>query len=141
MTTPMALDPSTRRVPTRRRLMAWAVTATATVALRSLRLHRIERLTRWANCRARPAATVREVLELLDAIDRTSRWLPARVACLERSLAVVLWCGLHRRAVCWRMGVRTPPFAAHAWVEVAGQPVGELVSVQSYLPILTIDAP
>lgn len=139
MTTPMAIDPSARKAPTRRRAVAWAVLATITVALRALRLHRIEHLARLLNRRATRGATVREVTDLLAAIDQASDWLPNRVACLERSLAVVLWCGLRRRSVCWRLGVRTPPFAAHAWVEIAGHPVGELVPVQSYLPILTID--
>ncbi|MGH3802628.1 MAG: lasso peptide biosynthesis B2 protein, partial [Pseudonocardiaceae bacterium] len=69
------------------------------------------------------------------------RWLPARVACLERSLVVVLWCGLRRRSVCWRIGVRTPPLTVHSWIEAAGQPVGELVPIHSYLPILTIGQP
>jgi hypothetical protein len=37
--------------------------------------------------------------------------------------------------------VRTPPFTAHSWIEAAGQPVGELVSVGSYQPILSIGPP
>ncbi len=78
---------------------------------------------------------------MLAAIDRAGRWLPARVACLERSLAVVLWCGVRRRSTCWRIGVRTPPFTAHSWIEADGQPVGELVLVHSYQPILSIGRP
>lgn len=78
---------------------------------------------------------------MLDAIDLAASWIPVRVACLERSLAALALCGLHRRSVRWCMGVRTPPFAAHAWIEVAGTPVGELVAVSSYLPILTIETP
>lgn len=141
MTTPMAVDPAIRKAPIRRRAAAWAVLAAVTLALRALRFHRVERVARLLNRRATRGATVRDVTEALDAIDQTSQWLPARVACLERSLAIVLWCGLRRRSVCWRLGVHTPPFAAHAWVEVAGHPVGELVAVQWYLPILTIDSP
>ncbi|MGH3720811.1 MAG: lasso peptide biosynthesis B2 protein [Pseudonocardiaceae bacterium] len=141
MTTPMAVEPRVRKVPARRRAVAWAVLVSVTLALRALRLQRIERLARLLSRRARRAATVREVTDLLDAIDQAGPWLPARVACLERSLAVLLWCGLRRRSVRWRLGVRTPPFTAHAWVEIAGHPVGELVPVQSYLPILTIDTP
>lgn len=140
MTTPMAVDPGVRKVPARRRAVAWAVLASVTLALRTLGFHRIERVARLLNRRAKRGATVREVTGLLNAIDQTSPWLPARVACLERSLAVALWCGLRRRSVCWRLGVRTPPFTAHAWVEIDGHPVGELVPVQSSLPILTIDS-
>jgi Transglutaminase-like superfamily len=139
MTTSMAVDPSARKVPLWRRAVAWVILTTVTLTLRALRFHRIERVARLLGRRARRGATVREVTDLLDAIDQTSRWFPARVACLERSLAVLLWCAIRRRSVCWRLGVRTPPFAAHAWVEIAGNPVGELRPVQSYLPILTID--
>jgi hypothetical protein len=141
MTTPMAVDPRVRRVPARRRAVAWAVLGSVILALRALRFQRIERVARLLSRRARREATTREVTDLLDAIDQTNLWLPARVVCLERSLAVVLWCGLRRRSVCWRLGVRTPPFTAHAWVEIAGHPVGEFVPVQSYLPILAIGTP
>jgi len=141
MTTPMALDPPARKIPTRRCAMAWVVLATATLALRALRFHHIERLARLLNHLAARAATGPEVTEQLDAIDWASPWVPARVACLERSFTIVLWCGLRRRSVCWRLGVRTPPFAVHSWVEADGQPVGELVSVQSYVPLFTVDQP
>ncbi len=37
---------------------------------------------------------------LLAALYTIAGWLPARVACLERSLAVLLWCAMRRRSVC-----------------------------------------
>lgn len=141
MTTPMALDIPARKVPARRRAMAWVVLATATLGLRALRFCHIERLARLLNHRAARTATVTEVTEQLDAIDHASPWVLARVACLERSFAIVLWCGLRRRSVCWCLGIRTPPFAVHSWVEVDGQPVGELVPVGSYVPLFTVDQP
>ncbi|MGB8996366.1 MAG: lasso peptide biosynthesis B2 protein [Pseudonocardiaceae bacterium] len=121
--------------------LAWVITAVAATALRSVRFHRIERLARWLMRPIRRSASVVEIDIMLAAIDRAGGWLPVRVACLERSLAVVMWCGLLRRSVCWRIGVRSPPFTAHAWVEAAGRPVGELVSLDSYQPILTIGHP
>jgi hypothetical protein len=49
-----------------------------------------------------------------------------REGCLPRSLATVLFCRLQGRWAAWCVGTRTvPPFGAHAWVEVAGEPVGE----------------
>ncbi|MFC4912921.1 lasso peptide biosynthesis B2 protein [Actinomadura gamaensis] len=45
--------------------------------------------------------------------------------CLPRSLAVVLLCRSRGYWPTWCTGVRTPPFAAHAWVQVDGRPVGE----------------
>ncbi|MGH3547892.1 MAG: lasso peptide biosynthesis B2 protein [Pseudonocardiaceae bacterium] len=140
MTTPMACDAPVS-VPARQCVLAWMVTALATAALRSVRFDLVEWLARWLVHLARHPAGAEEIEVMLAAIDRAGCWLPARVACLERSLAVVLWCGLRRRSVCWRIGVRTPPFTAHSWIEVAGQSVGELVSTGSYLPILTIGHP
>ncbi|MGH3887332.1 MAG: lasso peptide biosynthesis B2 protein [Pseudonocardiaceae bacterium] len=140
MTTPMACA-APASVPARRCVLAWVLTAAATVALRSWRFDRVERLARWLVPPARHPAGAAEIEVMLAAIDRAGRWLPARVACLERSLVVVLWCGLRRRSVCWRIGVRTPPLTVHSWIEAAGQPVGELVPIHSYLPILTIGQP
>lgn len=48
-----------------------------------------------------------------------------RQGCLRRSLAVVLLARLHGQRPDWCVGVRTSPFAAHAWVEVDGRPAGE----------------
>jgi hypothetical protein len=140
MTTPMACA-TPNVMPARRCALAWALTAVATIALRSLPLYRIERLARRLLRCARQQASTAEVQAKLVAVDCAGRWLPARIACLERSLTVVLWCGLRRRSVCWRIGIRTPPFAAHSWVEVAGRPLGELVPVDSYQPVLTIGHP
>ncbi len=140
MTVPTACDAPVS-VSRCRCALAWVITAAAAAALRSVRFHRIERLARALVRPTRRCAGVVEIEIMLAAIDRAGGWLPVRVACLERSLAVVLWCGLLRRSVCWRIGVRSPPFATHAWVEAAGRPVGELVSIDSYRPILTIGRP
>lgn len=140
MTIPMACD-TPASVPARRCVLAWALAAVAITTLRSLRLQRIERWARWLMHTVPRSADAREIEAMLAAIDRAGRWLPAQVACLERSLAVVLWCGVRRRSVCWRIGVRTPPFTAHSWIEVAGQAVEELILMRSYQPILTIGHP
>lgn len=52
-------------------------------------------------------------------------FFPGRAVCLEQSLA--LYVLLRRRGVPadLRLGVRVYPFLAHAWVEVAGEPVNE----------------
>ncbi len=51
--------------------------------------------------------------------------VPARVECLEQSLA--LWFLLRRRGVGAELafGVRQFPFGAHAWVTYRGEPVNE----------------
>lgn len=58
--------------------------------------------------------------------------------CLQRSLATVLLCRLRGTWPTWRTGVRTPPFAAHAWVEADGHRVGEPDDAATYRPLLTV---
>lgn len=59
--------------------------------------------------------------------------------CLLRSLAILVlcrWCG---QCVTWRVGVHSPPPTSHAWVEAAGQPVGEPFDpCLLYTPIITV---
>ncbi|MFI6299711.1 lasso peptide biosynthesis B2 protein [Nonomuraea sp. NPDC050790] len=60
---------------------------------------------------------------------RAVRWAagryPGRTACLETSLAVVLWGALRGRRVDWCIGFVTEPYRFHAWAEVGGEPVLE----------------
>ncbi|MCC3775747.1 lasso peptide biosynthesis B2 protein, partial [Streptomyces sp. UNOB3_S3] len=58
--------------------------------------------------------------------------------CLRRSLATVLLCRLGGTWPTWCTGVRTAPFAAHAWVEAEGRPVGEPGDTAGYRPMLTV---
>ncbi|WP_237107538.1 lasso peptide biosynthesis B2 protein [Nonomuraea sp. MG754425] len=58
--------------------------------------------------------------------------------CLPRSLATVLLCRMRGTWPTWHTGVRTPPFAAHAWVVAEGRPVGEEADVATYRPLLTV---
>lgn len=54
---------------------------------------------------------------LVNAVDSASTLFPARVLCLQRSLAIVMLCrrrGVLAHAV---LGTRPRPFVAHAWVE------------------------
>ena len=79
----------------------------------------------------------------VEAIARSVNESPAcaliRTACLERSLAIALAANLRRLDVNWCVGVRTPPFEAHAWVESQGRPVREVdEEIASMQRILTI---
>jgi hypothetical protein len=60
--------------------------------------------------------------------------------CLERALATALLSRMHGRWPTWCSGVRTPPFAAHAWVEAEGRRVGEPEETASYRPMITVPA-
>jgi len=59
------------------------------------------------------------------AVSLAAAFTPARLLCLERSL--VLYYRLKRNGVpaALRLGVRAYPFAAHAWVELEGNPINE----------------
>lgn len=59
-------------------------------------------------------------------------------ACLQRSIAVALLCRFRGVWPTWCTGVRTSPFAAHAWIEVAGRPIGEPVATGHYHPLLAV---
>jgi hypothetical protein len=58
--------------------------------------------------------------------------------CLQRSLATTLLCRIRGVWPTWSTGVRTPPFAAHAWVETDGQQVGEPPTTATYQTILSV---
>jgi hypothetical protein len=76
------------------------------------------------------APTAAEARRTAWLVSVASRHGPYRPRCLARSL--VLWWLLQRRGLnCQlRIGVQRSPadFAAHAWVELAGQPLGEPAS-------------
>ncbi|MFE7114043.1 lasso peptide biosynthesis B2 protein [Streptomyces sp. NPDC057654] len=61
--------------------------------------------------------------------------------CLQRSLATALLCRLGGTWPTWCTGVRTPPFAAHAWVEADGHRVGEPEEAATYRVLLTVPPP
>lgn len=136
MSVQVALDRAPRRARLRDRLCALAAVLAARLAVRRLPLLRLRRLLARVQRNARPA-TVAEAAEAYDLVTSVSMRC-AGPACLERSVAVVLLCASRRVRVRWCVGVRTPPFESHAWVEVAGQPVRESAELQRiYAKILT----
>lgn len=64
-------------------------------------------------------------LSLRSAIQGSSARNIIKAACLEESLALLIACLVRGYEATWCIGVRFPPFDAHAWVEVEGVPVGE----------------
>jgi hypothetical protein len=81
---------------------------------------------------ARQAAAARELIVAV------SRKCAAPHSCLHRSLATTVLCRARGVWPTWCTGVRTQPFGAHAWVAVAGEPVGEPAHEGDYAPILTV---
>lgn len=108
----------------------------AMVTLRPRRLRRMLELVRRG---ARPA-TLAEAQRALDAVLRVSRRCRGEY-CLQRSVATVLVCRLTGSWPQWRVGVRTQPFQAHAWVVAEGTAVGENPAAIGYFsPIMVVSA-
>jgi hypothetical protein len=140
MSMPMATG--VRRRPGPIATLAGACAAVVvTVALRLLPFGSVTVATRRLSLRARRTASSGEALRMLQAVDSGARLVPFRVACLERSLSVVLLLALRRANVTWCMGVRTPPLASHAWIASPnGEPIGEPVTTATYRPLLVISS-
>ncbi|MFD7368878.1 lasso peptide biosynthesis B2 protein [Nocardiopsis alba] len=73
---------------------------------------------------ARPRCDLRRPSRAPFHVGAQRRWKGPSL-CLELSLAAALTGILMRGAVDWCIGVRLMPYAAHAWVEAEGTPIGE----------------
>jgi hypothetical protein len=97
---------------------------------------RIRNILTVLRCGAVPA-TYQQTQAARDVVVATSV-LCAGEGCVQRALAATLLCRLRGVWPTWCVGVRTAPFAAHAWVEVDGRPVNEPHSSGYYRTIVTI---
>lgn len=137
MTMPEAVPYRPRSVPFRRRLVAWFVVQLARL-LATQPPGRIRLVLGRLRRGARPAS-VEEVQTAQNAVLAASLACAGREGCLPRSLATVLLCRLHGQWPTWAVGVRRlPPFAAHAWVEVQGAPIGEDFPADYFRPLFTV---
>jgi hypothetical protein len=122
---PMAVRPDDSvRVPLRYRVAGTLGCVCALVLVRipapvSLKL--VSRL----NGHTPRAASAHEAAAVVTAARAAGRFFPGRFACLESALSSALAALLLRRRVDWCIGARMMPYAAHSWIEAAGEPVGE----------------
>jgi hypothetical protein len=140
MTMPMATGPPSH-VAVPDAVAAIAATVVAIVLLNMAGLERTTAVMRRLRTggRMRPA-TIDEASGACAAIDSCARWLPFRVACLERSVSAYLLLGIRGRRVGWHLGVRiAPPLVIHAWITADGQPIGQIEDIATaYRPLLTL---
>ncbi|TDQ45391.1 lasso peptide biosynthesis B2 protein [Actinorugispora endophytica] len=114
----------------------------ATLAVRSCgprrrAMARLVRLVRHA--RAGTPATPEEAETVVHAVRRAGLCLPARVACLEESVAAALTLAMLGCAVVWCHGVAGDPIELHAWLETsAGNPIAEPPSTGRFRALLAI---
>ncbi|WP_198663522.1 lasso peptide biosynthesis B2 protein [Jiangella endophytica] len=67
---------------------------------------------------------------------RRAHGVPARVACLEESVAANLLLAAAGRRGCWTHGAATDPLRFHAWLaDGEGRPVEEPPDTELYTPI------
>ncbi|MBT2429635.1 lasso peptide biosynthesis B2 protein [Streptomyces sp. ISL-112] len=129
------LDTNTTRPPALRRLAAHTAVAAARL-LAHLPPARLQAVLRTAR-RGASSASYETALTAREDVTAVSVLCSGRY-CLQRSLATALLCRIRGTWPTWRTGVRTSPFAAHAWVEAEGQPVGEPADTATYHPMLTV---
>ncbi|MDJ1134491.1 lasso peptide biosynthesis B2 protein [Streptomyces iconiensis] len=129
------LEPDGARPPLRRRITAHTAVGIARLLahLSPKRLQAILRVLR----RGAPPADHATALRARQDVTSVSTLCSGRY-CLPRSLATALLCRLRGTWPTWCTGVRTPPFAAHAWVEADGRRVGEPEDTTTYRPLLTV---
>lgn len=129
------LDTPDDRPPLRRRVSARAavVAAGCCPGCRPRRIRLVLTLLRPG---AAPAA-YEQALAARQDVTATSTGCSGR-HCPQRSLATALLVRLRGVWPTWCTGVRTLPFAAHAWVEADGRPVGEPAGTAACCRVITV---
>jgi hypothetical protein len=77
-----------------------------------------------------------DIKQLCEAVDVAATWYPKESLCLQK--ASVTTCLLRQYGIPAEMkiGIRKQPFSAHAWVEIAGNVVGDHRGVQKYFRVI-----
>lgn len=119
--------------PDRRLLIeAWIVLAAMRVAVRTISLARLSKLTSRSRGKRLGDRDLPSVEAIVRAVDRASVAIPGGRNCLLRALTAELMLRRVNYETELKIGVAKPPhgeFRAHAWVEIAGKIVtGELES-------------
>ncbi len=134
MSVPVALDRQDR-LPPHRRLLPLAAVGVACLLAR-FRPVRIRAVLEFARRGAAPA-TAEQALAARQAVVAVSLRCAGQ-GCLQRSIAAALLCRARGVWPAWCTGVRTHPFAAHAWIEADDQLIGEPHPTGYYKPIITV---
>ncbi|MGH3694308.1 MAG: lasso peptide biosynthesis B2 protein [Pseudonocardiaceae bacterium] len=134
MSVPVTLEHQHRLPPHRRILPLLAVGAARLLA--TWRPRQLRRMLEFARRGARPA-TVQQALAARQAVVAVSLRCAGN-GCLQRSIAAALYCRARGSWPTWCSGVRTHPFAAHAWIQVDDQPIGEAHPAGHYRLVLAV---
>ncbi|MBD2363395.1 lasso peptide biosynthesis B2 protein [Anabaena minutissima FACHB-250] len=108
------------------RLIGLLTVIVAYIAVRCLSLFRICKILRPMKGHCSREITTHEADIAWAAVRKSNLFLLGRVACLELSLAFMLFALTKGLSSTWCVGVATEPIGAHSWVEVAGKPFREV---------------
>jgi hypothetical protein len=136
MTTPV-LPESGQRLPVRQQFGPRCAVGVARL-LAMLPPARLQRVLRWLSRGASPVGYADALRARQSAVAVSTRC--AGLGCLQRSVATVLLCRARGGWADWCTGFRVAPFAAHAWVEAGGQPVGEPFDMSTFRTVLAVRA-
>lgn len=119
-----------------------AIMITLTVRIVGCQRRRFLRMLILAHAatRSRRPAQIDDTQAALRAVRWTAQLVPARMACLEESIAAAVTVALSGRRADWRHGIASDPVRLHAWIEVAGQPIDEPASIRHYTPLICLPA-
>ncbi|ARV62795.1 hypothetical protein BZZ01_01330 [Nostocales cyanobacterium HT-58-2] len=98
----------------------------AYIATRCLSISRISKILTALKRYCCREITNAEADIVWEAVRESSFLLLGRVACLEFSLAFVLFALTRGLSSTWCIGVSSEAFQAHAWVEIGGTPFREV---------------
>lgn len=110
---------------------------TAVLGPRKQRMWRLVGLVRFATSLPQAHADKPLVEDAANSV-RHYAFLPARIACLESSVAIIVALALLGRKATWHHGVRSDPLVLHAWVSLEGEPVAEPPNTRRCATLLTI---
>lgn len=129
--------PSIGNAPWSWRLAALPLVVLVLLVRQSGRKHRFARLVRLTELGARhPSATDLQARHAVRAVRHAARYLPARIACLEESVAAKLLLAVAGKRATWCHGIATDPVRLHAWIAGRdGDPIDEPPSTHRYTMI------
>mgnify|MGYP004485058737 CR=1 FL=1 len=125
MSRQLALDSFQLKLNWADRIKGIIAVAIAYLAIRLFKLNQITRIIRTAKHYCSREIDVEDANIAMEAVRQADFYFPGRLACMELSLAFVIFALTKRLSVMWCIGVKTDPFESHAWVEVGNKPFRE----------------
>ncbi|MFB2975088.1 lasso peptide biosynthesis B2 protein [Microseira sp. BLCC-F43] len=121
----MSLKPITVKLSLIERLMGVCTVVVAYIAVRCLPFETISKILGGLKHLCQREIGVEEADIAWSAVRQSSFFFLGRAACLELSLAFVLFALSKGLSATLCVGVATEPFRSHSWVELGGKPFRE----------------